>query len=394
MKSITRLFFSFIALQFFVVAASAQDSSRLRISLLTCTPGDELYSLFGHSAIRVTDSNAVTDIVYNYGTFNFDDDGFYVKFVRGKLLYYLSVAYFPDFQADYQFTNRGMREQLLNLSAVEKTQLNHALIQNLQEENKYYQYDFFFDNCTTRLRDLIERAKSPTPILPAVMPLNTTFRQAIHQYLDAGQQHWSKLGIDILLGAKTDGVMTAKDQEFLPDNLMRALDSVKNTSLVKSNKKLYTLPDIQKEKIWFTPFVIFSLLLLFYVICHFFVAHKFPLFMHGLDGMLFFLTGLLGILLIFMWVGTDHSMTKNNYNLLWALPTHIFFSFLVTQNLSWVKQYFGFSAVAGILLLCAWYFLPQKLNPAMIPFVLLLIFRSYVIFRSRKPEAPLTRYVA
>lgn len=394
MKSITRLFFSFIALQFFVVAASAQDSSRLRISLLTCTPGDELYSLFGHSAIRVTDSNAVTDIVYNYGTFNFDDDGFYVKFVRGKLLYYLSVAYFPDFQADYQFTNRGMREQLLNLSAVEKTQLNHALIQNLQEENKYYQYDFFFDNCTTRLRDLIERAKSPTPILPAVMPLNTTFRQAIHQYLDAGQQHWSKLGIDILLGAKTDGVMTAKDQEFLPDNLMRALDSVKNTSLVKSNKKLYTLPDIQKEKTWFTPFVIFSLLLLFYVICHFFVAHKFPLFMHGLDGMLFFLTGLLGILLIFMWVGTDHSMTKNNYNLLWALPTHIFFSFLVTQNLSWVKQYFGFSAVAGILLLCAWYFLPQKLNPAMIPFVLLLIFRSYVIFRSRKPEAPPTRYVA
>lgn len=394
MKSITRLFFSFIALQFFVVAASAQDSSRLRISLLTCTPGDELYSLFGHSAIRVTDSNAVTDIVYNYGTFNFDDDGFYVKFVRGKLLYYLSVAYFPDFQADYQFTNRGMREQLLNLSAVEKTQLNHALIQNLQEENKYYQYDFFFDNCTTRLRDLIERAKSPTPILPAVMPLNTTFRQAIHQYLDAGQQHWSKLGIDILLGAKTDGVMTAKDQEFLPDNLMRALDSVKNTSLVKSNKKLYTLPDIQKEKTWFTPFVIFSLLLLFYVICHFFVAHKFPLFMHGLDGMLFFLTGLLGILLIFMWVGTDHSMTKNNYNLLWALPTHIFFSFLVTQNLSWVKQYFGFSAVAGILLLCAWYFLAQKLNPAMIPFVLLLIFRSYVIFRSRKPEAPPTRYVA
>ena len=116
--------------------------------------------------------------------------------------------------------------------------------------------------------------------------------------------------------------------------------------------------------------------------------------MHGLDGMLFFLTGLLGILLIFMWAGTDHSMTKNNYNLLWALPTHIFFSFLVTQNSHWVKQYFGFSAVAGILLLCAWYFLPQKLNPAMIPYVLLLIFRSYVIFRFRKPKVPPARYVA
>ena len=80
----------------------AQDSSRLRISLLTCTPGEELYSIFGHSAIRVIDSNSVADIVYNYGTFNFDDEGFYLKFIRGKLMYYISAAYFSDFKFEYQ----------------------------------------------------------------------------------------------------------------------------------------------------------------------------------------------------------------------------------------------------------------------------------------------------
>ena len=102
------------------ISTSAQDSSRLRISLLTCTPGEELYSTFGHSAFRVIDSNSVTDIVYNYGTFNFDDEGFYIKFTRGRLLYYVSAWNFTDFKYDYQSTNRGITEQVLNLTERKK----------------------------------------------------------------------------------------------------------------------------------------------------------------------------------------------------------------------------------------------------------------------------------
>src|SRR6218665_1644764 len=124
----------------FVLGSSglAQDSSRIRISLLTCTPGDELYSLFGHSALRVTDSNSVTDHVYNYGTFNFDDPGFYIKFTRGQLLYFMSVEQFADFQNLYQYTGREITEQVLNFSAEEKIALKHFLIENLREENKFY----------------------------------------------------------------------------------------------------------------------------------------------------------------------------------------------------------------------------------------------------------------
>lgn len=358
--------------------AAAQDSSRLRISLLTCTPGDELYSLFGHSALRVIDSNAVTDHVYNYGTFNFDDKGFYMKFVRGKLLYYMSIVSFEEFKWDYQSTNRGMTEQVLNLSGEEKQQLKSFLIENLKEENKYYQYDFFFDNCTTRLRDLIIKFKQPTPQLPAVRPTTMRFRQAIHEYLDRGKQPWSKLGIDILLGAKTDGVMKPAEQQFLPDNLLMAIDSNQNGQLVVSTQSLYKLEPATDNQNWFTPMLFFVGLLLLFVVLQFTIARKLPLLMAGLDGMLFFLTGLLGVILIFMWFATDHSMTKNNYNLLWALPSHIIISFFISNRKDWVKKYFKFSFFFGALVLVAWSFLPQQMNPALVPFVLLLMFRSWI----------------
>ncbi|MFZ1784608.1 MAG: DUF4105 domain-containing protein, partial [Ferruginibacter sp.] len=131
------LLFTFYFLLFNKV--SAQDSSHLRISLLTCTPGNELYSTFGHSAYRVIDSSKAfndnwRDVVYNYGTFNFDDDGFYLKFVQGKLLYYVSVVIFPDFKFDYQTTNRGITEQVLHLTAEEKISIQQFLNNNIKEE--------------------------------------------------------------------------------------------------------------------------------------------------------------------------------------------------------------------------------------------------------------------
>lgn len=368
-------------LAYLPVGTIAQDSSRMRISLLTCSPGNELYSIFGHSALRVIDSNSVTDIVYNYGTFNFDDKGFYIQFVRGKLMYYVSIERFQDFKFSYQADNRGITEQVLNLTPQEKETVQHSLIENLKEENKYYQYDFFFDNCTTRLRDLIVKYKKPTPLLPSVKPEGMRFRQAIHEYLNTGDQQWSKWGIDVLLGARTDRVMTASDQQFLPDNLMMALDSTRNTPLVSFTKDLYELTTAGKEKTFFTPMVLFCLLLAAFVLLQVLFYKKFPLLIAGFDGLLFFTTGLLGILLIFMWVGTDHSMTKDNYNLLWAWPMHAVISFFITSHRIWVKQYFLISAVGGMLTLCAWFFLPQQLNISLLPFVILIIYRSAVRYK-------------
>lgn len=381
-KVLIGLLFLFLLLNQSTNKLYAQDSSRLRISLLTCTPGDELYSIFGHSAIRVIDSNSVTDVVYNYGTFNFDDEGFYLKFIRGKLLYYISAESFNNtdsfygFKSTYQLTNRGITEQVLDLSAEEKINIRHALNENLKEANRYYKYDFFFDNCTTRLRDLIIKNKHPQPVLPAVMPTNTRFRQAIHQYLDKGKQYWSKLGIDILLGAPTDAIMTPAQQQFLPDNLMMSLDSCKNTRIVRSSENLYELTPFNDSNGWFTPMFFFTSLLLLFILLSFSKNRFIQTILARLDGALFFLTGLLGIVLIFMWAYTDHSMTKDNFNLLWALPTHIIGSFFIAGKKDIIKKYFLFTGISLAVLLLVWFFLPQQMNNALIPFVLTLMYRS------------------
>ncbi len=356
-------------------SAQAQDSSHLRISLLTCTPGEELYSTFGHSAYRVIDSSSVTDIVYNYGTFNFDDDGFYLKFVRGKLLYYVSVENFQDFKYGYQSTNRGITEQVLNLTPAEKITIQHFLNNNLKEENRYYKYDFFFDNCTTRLRDILKKNHDSSFTINPVMPAGTTFRQAIYQYLDKNDHQWDKLGIDLLLGKPCDAVMTAEQMQFLPDNLMKSLDSA-NHPLIISHQNLYSIDNSNKKKSLFTPLIFFSLLLLIIAVISFLKTKLARAFLQGFDGLLFFCIGLLGIILIFMSTATDHSMTKSNFNLLWAWPTHFIMAFIVNSKKNWVKKYFAFTVIALVVVLLAWFFLPQHLNPALIPVVLLLIYRS------------------
>lgn len=374
-KTLLRIFF-ILNFSFLIFNSYAQDSSRLRVALLTCTPGEELYSTFGHSAFRVTDTINGTDIVYNYGTFNFDDDGFYIKFLRGKLLYYVSTENFNDFKYQYQYTNRGITEQVLNLTGAEKISLQHFLNENIKEENKYYKYDFFFDNCTTRLRDILKKQHDSSFCKIEVMPHGTRFRQAIHQYLDKNDHPWSKFGIDILLGLPCDAVMNAEQMQFLPDNLMKSLDS-SSTKMILSHQDLYPI-EHNKEKTTFTPFIVFSILLLSIIFISL-SKNKFALaFMHGFDGLLFFFTGLLGLILIFMWTATDHAMCRNNLNLLWALPTHFIISFFANSKKRWVKKYFIITTVLLLLVLLAWFFLPQKMNNGLIPLVLLLIYRGGV----------------
>ena len=356
------------------------DSSRMQISLLTCTPGKELYATFGHSALRVIDSNSVTDLVYNYGTFDFNDPNFYTKFVKGQLNYYLSVEYFTNFKFDYQAENRGITEQILNLSAADKIKLRSALNENLKEENRFYLYDFFLDNCTTRLRDLIFTASPPQQALPAPMPLNYTFRNAIHQYLDGQQNYWSKLGIDLLLGRPTDAVMTIKQQEFLPDNLMMALGKIEKPILVKSTTNLYIVNSAASKKQWFTPQICFWCLLIIFVLLGISKNKTLQKINTILDGMLFLICGLLGILFLFMWWGTDHSMTKENFNLLWALPTHFIFAWFINSNNKKIKLYFLFTALLSLLTLAGWVILPQQLNTSLIPIVLLIMYRSFYQF--------------
>ena len=360
---------------------SQTDSCHLRISLLTCGPGEELYSTFGHSAVRVTDSASNEDIVYNYGTFSFDEPGFYTKFVRGKLMYYLSTQDFISFKQDYEQEQRGMIEQVLNLSCNEKNKMAQLLMQNLMGENKFYKYDFFFDNCTTRLRDLLEKSADSPVHYTSVIDKPTTFREHIFEYMDHYDKKWIKLGMDLLLGAKTDAVMSNREAMFLPDYLLKGFDSasIGSKPVLKSKNIVIDIPEQKVEKNFFPdPVFIFSLLLITIVAVSFSKNNSIQKLLYGFDGFIFFVAGFSGILILFMWFGTDHVVCKNNYNLLWAWPTHAVMALFIHSKKQWAKKYFFISAICNLLVLLAWFFLPQHMNSAFIPIILLLIFRSIV----------------
>ena len=348
----------------------------IRISLLTCTPGQALSETFGHSALRVIDSTTAIDVVYNYGTFPFYEPGFYLKFIQGKLKYSVETEPFNEFIYYYQQTNRGITEQVLQLTPTEKTTIYQALTENIKPQNKYYQYDFFLDNCTTRLRDIIEKYKMPKPLLPAVMATNYTFRQAIHQYLQRNQQPWSQLGIDLLLGAKTDAVMTTEQQMFLPDNLMQALDSTKNVQMVASKSQIFLPSTFTQANGINTPFFYSVGLLILYSIMGFSKNKIINKGIKILDYCLFTIVGLLGVLLVLMWVATDHSMTKNNYNLLWASPLFLLYLFFLYKPTKLARRVSLLVFIYLILFLCSWVIMPQALNIALVPIAILLAWRS------------------
>ncbi len=364
-----------------------QDSCNLQVSLLTVTPGEELYSTFGHSAIRIHDTVTNQDIVYNYGTFNFEDPDFYTKFVRGKLLYYLSTDEYDSFVAETRQEKRGITEQFLNLTCGQKRNIIMLLEANMMAHNRFYKYDFLFDNCTTRLRDLVEKASDSTVRFGKVLQTKTTFRNLIHEYLNNGDKQWSKLGIDILLGSKTDAVATPYQVMFLPDYLMKTFDSSTiNSKPLVSEKHSFLKPAygvISKNNLTH-PFFLFICLFVIIAFLSFSKNKSVQKILSSFDGFLFFITGLLGILVLFMWFGTDHIMCRDNYNILWAWPTNVIAAFYIHSKKGWAKKYFLLYSVFNILLIIFWKVVPQDLNIAIIPVLAILIFRSLIfIFRKK-----------
>jgi hypothetical protein len=387
LKRTAIVFFCFFLFQ--NLFAQTDSICSLRITLLTCTPGQELYSTFGHSALRVTDSSAGTDIIYNYGTFDFDDPSFYSKFVRGKLLYFVSVDRFENFLEEYKYERRGITEQVLNLSCTEKQKLVTALSENAKEENKYYKYDFVVDNCTTRLRDIV--FKNANARLPDGQgSINTknirpkesvTFRNLIHEYLNKSYQYWSKLGIDILMSSPVDKKISNDEAMFLPDYLLKGFDStmINGKPLVSEKSEILKADLPANNSPLFSPFAIFSILFLIIAALSFF--KKTNGFFSVFDFMLFFFCGAIGLLILFMWFGTDHAECKNNFNLAWAFPLHFIAVFFFYKKWNWLRFYFLANTILLLLLLIFWKWLPQEMNNALLPIVTLLVLRNFMRYK-------------
>ena len=382
MKKISLFILLFVA--FCLPKLFAQTgSTHLRISILTCSPGEELYAIFGHTAIRIIDSTKQSDLVYNYGTFDFEDADFYSKFTRGKLDYFLSTSSVQQFLYGYQIENRDVTEQILNLPDSTKEKITQILFENLSGSARYYKYDFLYNNCTSKVRDILINFGRLTAQKPLV-PSKTTFRNMLYEYLDKGAQPWSKLGIDLLLGSPIDKVVTIPQSMFLPDYLMKGIDSSgqKDQPQLLLQKSMLFKGKAIGVKNYNWPLFVFSLLAILITLLTFSEHKIVKLFIPIVDFILFFVTGLIGMLLIFMWVGTDHKACAYNYNLLWAMPTNAIAALAFRKKPIWLKRYFTISVFMYGSTLLFWLWLPQQLNIGFIPIVLLILQRSLQLQKS------------
>ena len=308
------------------VNAQQSLSPNAEISVLTIGPGASLNDSFGHSGFRVKDETNQIDLVFNYGVYDFDTPNFYLKFAQGKLNYLIGLNYFDDFFAGYVAQNRTIEEQVLNLSEIEKQKLFDYLLNNYKPANRAYLYDFFYDNCATRIRDVVESVlnKDVTFNSPEGFE-EKTFRQLIQENLKSNS--WGSVGIDIALGSVIDKKATAYEYMYLPkfihDFFEKATINNSGKTLVKQSQVLYTKKDVSESSNFFTsPLLIFGVIALLIVFITY-SDHKKNKRTVWLDGVIFSVTGIIGVFLLLLWFATDHGTTAYNYNMLWAFPLTI-----------------------------------------------------------------------
>ena len=357
---------------------SQADSSRYVVSLLTCAPGDALYSTFGHSALRVVDRQSRKDEVYNYGIFDFDTPNFYVKFVRGKLDYKLGKQSFRGFLREYEYYKRDVIENRFNLSDEQAKEMIRILEENYRPENRYYAYDFFFDNCSSRIRDVFEKTKGGELGGVDNYSSDITFRQMLDYYLK--EKPWSDFGIDLILGQPSDALADFRYQMYLPDylkNNMRSSTMPDGPALQEKNTIL-GFPLITVNPPWYTlPLFWTSFLLVLALLLSLFKNNS--LGARIFDGLLFTISGLAGSLFLFMWLGTDHQACWANWNMLWLFPLNLFVGWQLfkKETPAYVKKYFSIISVLIVIAIVGWWVIPQQYHLAFLPLMLCMLIRLY-----------------
>ena len=374
-------FLFFVLLNVPAQVLSISDSAV--ISLITCSPGEEVYAKFGHTAIRVKDKSSGIDIVFNYGLFDFESKNFYYKFIKGETDYQLGINETCVFLPEYVNRNSVVWEQVLNLTQAEKVRLVNALLENYQPQNRIYRYNFIFDNCSIRPRDKIISSING---FIKFQPINEskTYRQWVGIYV--GNDTWLKFGIDLIFGMDADIIATQNESMFLPEILMIEMQKAKITSFDRQTRNLVVdKPTIlvnkknEDTKSYFLmkPFYI-SILLLFIGIIITLVDISQRKHNKLFDSILLSITGLAGLIVFYMMFFSLHPLVRNNLNILWLNPLNILVAIAI-----WIKpirKIMFLYQIPNILLLVGALFAvslsSQEFNLASFSLIVLLLIRS------------------
>ena len=348
-------------------------------SVLTCGPGDDFYTTFGHSAIRICDTAQGLDLVYNYGTFDFNTPHFYWKFMRGQLDYQLSRTSYAEFIDEYEWYSRPVSEQRLTFESGQVQNLFLLLETNYLPEYRHYRYDFLRDNCATRVRDIVYSAWAQDTVLQRTAEPRS-YRQLLATCLKDSMEWWH-LGIDLLFGLPTDHRCSAPERMFLPAEMEAELAQCTTTgiwtapAIVEPSHALLT-KGRTPLKASFPPVVAFALLLAVIAVLTV-CAHRFsfkPVVFNVIDRVLFIVAGLCGLFLCFMWFCTDHWCTQWNLNILWLSPLLILIAIRLGRSPRWALwlQEAMFFVAAVWVVWCG-------LSVAIIPLIIMLMLRVAVL---------------
>ncbi len=367
------------------IEAELGDSSF--VSLLTCGPGDEFYTTFGHSALRVCDTTLGLDVVYNYGCFSFTDGmWFYLRFAQGDMRYHLARCSMASFMNEYYSEGRWVEEQVLDLTVQERNNLLAMLEFNYQPDYRYYQYDFFRDNCATRVRDMICNCLNHRKVLEE-MPAqegNLTYRNIIYSYMEQEHLLWWQMGLDIILGYNIDKPCTTWEYMFAPSELMNQIDTARfsdtGAKIVKAHHTLLEQYRPTPPKT-VSPTLVFWLVALMILVLTAFEWTKGWQWVKVLDVVLFLVAALLSLLIVFLWFFSLHYCTHPNWNLLWASPLFFYFLFAQRKSNKWVVM---IQLVALMVVMSASMWMPQHLHTAVLPIALMLFVRLLTKIKIRR----------
>jgi len=350
-------------------AATALDSSqniKLRFSLITCDAGSDLYTIWGHTAIRVVDSVNHTDFVFNFGSFDFNTPNFIAKFMRGDLMYFISADTYSNFLYEYQYFKRNVHEQVLKLTITEKNKWYQELQINMIGSNRFYSYNFISDNCTTRIKDgLFKHAL----INQYSIGINSYREEVVAAPYKTGLG-WIGLGIDLLLGAIADKTPSLDQEAFLPSLLYKKMEL--NAHLVTAiNHNKYNIEPLVQGVNPINYLIAFLLIYIFVASWNSLSTQRIA---RILDVSLLFIFGVGGVLVFYMSQLSLHSACHENYNLIWLHPLYLLVIPLYFISKKWTG-YIGYVFfIATILLMFANHWIPQHFSKSVIGVMIIGLF--------------------
>jgi hypothetical protein len=376
-------------LSFFNVSnAQINLSVYSEVSIVTADAGSELFEAFGHAAIRIKDPVLQLDVIYNYGMFDFNAPNFYTNFVKGKLNYQLGRQRFNQFINSYNYQKRNVQQQVLNLSQQEKQAFFLYLENNAAPKNRDYWYDPYYNNCATKLRDITTTILGDQVTFTKLHQPQKKYSLRALMRQEIPWNTWGSFGINLALGNKLDVIATESQYMYLPNYIFQKfriatriqngeiVDLVKREDLLLKHKK-----QSYKSQLLSPLFVFILLSLLGFLITY--KDYTETKRTKWFDFLILFISGIIGVVVLFLWFFTDHTTTPNNFNFLWAFAPNLLMAFLLLNEnpKQWFSSYFKFVTLLLILMLLFWIIGIQSFPFAILPFVLFLIIRYLFIQR-------------